>query len=211
MTIYVEKESKNNRLTFKEEVINHKNKHKLGLFLCDCGTYKILRIYDVIKGTTKSCGCLRKELNRLSLLKHGDARTKFYKMWCTMIKRCYCESDQAYYRYGARGIKVCEEWHNYEVFKKWAMENGYKEGLTLDRKNNDLGYSPDNCRWVTMREQNRNHSNNLYITAWGETKLLVDWSKDERCNTTRSTITKRINRGITPEEAISSKDLRCKK
>lgn len=110
--------------------------------LCDCGKRKIISGGTLVYGSTKSCGCGRG--------KHGDWKAKLYSVWANMKHRCLCPTAQAYAHYGERGISMCDEWiKDYVVFKKWALANGYKEGLQIDRRNNDKGYYPGNCRWTT--------------------------------------------------------------
>lgn len=95
-----------------------------------------------------------------------------------MIQRCTNSNTQNFERYGGRGISVCDDWRkNYESFHNWAMESGYEEGLTLDRLNNDEGYYPDNCRWVTQRVQQNNTRRNRYFTWNGETRTVAEWSR----------------------------------
>lgn len=93
----------------------------------------------------------------------------------SMIQRCENPKRQQYSRYGGRGIKVCEEWHNYEIFRKWALENGYKHPLKLDRIDNNGNYEPSNCRWVTNTENCRNKSNNITLVYEGEEKCVKEW------------------------------------
>ena len=104
-----------------------------------------------------SCGCVHQELSAKSRTKHGEAGTRLYRTWASMKYRCLNSKDKGYLNYGGRGIMVCPEWVNdYIKFKNWALNNGYQEGLEIDRRDNNLGYSPENCRWVTKTEQNRN-------------------------------------------------------
>ena len=94
-----------------------------------------------------------------------------------MIQRCYNPNSTYYPRYGGRGITVCEEWRNSRnSFKRWAIANGYADGLTLDRIDNDQGYSPSNCRWVTIRANCNNRGSCHFVTAFGETHSLMEWS-----------------------------------
>ena len=93
----------------------------------------------------------------------------------SMIQRCENPKRQQYSRYGGRGIKVCEEWHNYENFRKWALENGYKHPLKLDRIDNNGNYEPSNCRWVTNTENCRNKSNNITLVYEGKEKCVKEW------------------------------------
>jgi len=92
-----------------------------------------------------------------------------------MKKRCSNKNDKDYRNYGRRGIKVCKAWHDYRAFKKWALAHGYRENLQIDRIDNDGGYSPKNCRWVTQRENARNTSRTRWITINGKTESLVRW------------------------------------
>lgn len=102
---------------------------------------------------TKSCGCVRNELISQTLSKHGDYRTKLYAVWISMNSRCRNKNNRLY---GMRNIQVCIEWSEFIVFRSWALEEGYREGLYLDRLDNNLGYYPRNCRWATPIESGRN-------------------------------------------------------
>lgn len=142
--------------------------------------------------------------------KHGAKNTKIYRVWCGMKERCNNPHNKSFARYGGRGIKVCEEWDaSFEIFYKWAIKNGYKEGLTIDRENNDGNYEPDNCRWITTAEQNRNYSKNHLITYEGKTKCLSDWANYFGIN--RGTILFRLNQGKPLDEVFSKTDGRTKR
>ena len=96
---------------------------------------------------------------------HGKSNTKLYEVWKAMRRRTKRENSQAYENYGGRGIGICEEWEkDFETFYKWAIENGYREGLSIDRKDNNKGYNPDNCRWTTRKVQNNNTRANRMVT-----------------------------------------------
>ena len=104
-----------------------------------------------------------------------------------------------YSRYGGRGIDICDEWKNdFEVFLKWALENGYNERLTIDRKDNSKGYFPDNCRWTTNKEQSRNRRSNIVVSYKGEEMTLIEAS--EKSGLSYSALNARWNRGIRGEE-----------
>ena len=109
---------------------------------------------------------------------HGGKGTRLYSVWCAMKERCNNHHNKRYSIYGARGIKVCDSWSNsFEEFKSWALKSGYKEGLTIDRKNFNGNYEPDNCRWVTTKEQNRNYSRNKFIIYHDKKMCLKEYSE----------------------------------
>ena len=144
------------RLVVKEKVdiVNNRSMWKC---LCDCGNEKIVRSHDLQRGSVKSCGCLRKEAQLKSSLTHGLSKTRIHKEWRGILHRCKNPSASHYENYGGRGITVCDEWkEDFMAFYEWSMQNGYADNLTLDRKDNDKGYSPDNCRWVTHMENCHN-------------------------------------------------------
>lgn len=133
--------------------------------LCDCGRSCIVEGAKLRKGNTQSCGCLHDEIAKKRLTAHGKSRSRLCGVWKAMKQRCCNPSNKNYSRYGERGITVCNEWmQDFQAFYNWAIENGYDENAatgrcTIDRIDNDKGYSPDNCRFVTIQEQQRNKSN----------------------------------------------------
>lgn len=135
---------------------------------------------------------------------HGQSHTPLWHVWSMMLQRCYNENCKVYRWYGAKGVRVCKSWLRFTAFQKWAMENGYAAGLTIDRKRSSGNYSPRNCRWVTQAENNRAKAIWL-ITAFGETKTIGQWLEDERCKAGKeSCIRQRVSRGWTHEKAIST-------
>ena len=107
---------------------------------------------------------------------HGLRHTRLYSTWCRIKRKCYNPNDDHYKYYGARGIKVCDEWlNNPKAFYNWSMENGYQNNLTIDRIDVNGNYEPNNCRWVDMSTQVRNRRNTIYLTYKGETKPLMEW------------------------------------
>ena len=109
---------------------------------------------------------------------HNGRRTKLYRTWCAMKERCYNKHNKSYKSYGKKGIRVCEEWqNNFASFKEWALSNGYVEGLTIDRIDFNKEYSPNNCRWVDIKTQNRNYSRNIFLEFNGEKMCLIDLSE----------------------------------
>ena len=115
---------------------------------------------------------------------HGMKGTRLYRIYYTMINRCYNKNDKLHYpQYGAKGITVCDEWINDNTtFFDWAISHGYADNLTIDRIDNNKGYSPDNCRWSIAYEQTKNKTNTIDITYKGETKTLNDWCKELQLN-----------------------------
>lgn len=162
---------------------------------CDCGEVKIVRSDNLQCGAIKSCGCLKKEQDKKNLTTHHNhmkSGTIIFKKWQGMKARCYDKHNSRFCRYGGRGITVCEEWKNdFTAFYDWAMDNGYKEDLTIDRIDNDKGYYPENCRWATIKEQCNNRSTNVKITIGNATKTLTQWC--EIFNVKYKTINKRYH------------------
>lgn len=173
--------------------------------VCDCGERHTVTLRALCYGIStqcKFCGGTKK---------HGDSTTngkrtgkRLYRIWLTLKNRCVPNSrtKASYYD---RGIAVCEEWsRDYVAFRDWALANGYRDDLSIDRTNNDGPYSPENCRWATPKEQTRNTRKNLHVTAFGETKVAIEWLEDPRCVfTARHVLYSRLKSGWLPEDAIS--------
>lgn len=152
------------RLTVMNREKNSNNGHARWKCKCDCGKEVIVSSSDLRSGKQISCGCYNYErfLKEQRQIKHGLRKHKLYGVWRSMKERCTLKTHVAYKDYGGRGITVCEEWKNdFKKFYDWSIQNGYKEGLTIDRIDNDKGYYPENCRWVTMKVQNTNKRNTL--------------------------------------------------
>lgn len=125
---------------------------------CDCGNEKWIRGRALREGKTQSCGCLRNEMSRIrATTQGGGCGERLYGVWCGMRERCYCKTYKDYKYYGAKGIGICDLWRNdYQAFKAWATTHGYAQGLTIDRIDYNQDYAPENCRWITIQEQQKN-------------------------------------------------------
>jgi len=149
---------------------------------CDCENEVDIIGHNLTSGRTTSCGCYKRERAAEAHIVHGmvkqGERHPVYDAWAHMIQRCENPNIHNYKNYGGRGIKVCEEWHDAKVFIEWALTHGWQEGLSIDRIDNDKGYSPDNCRWVTRKEQQRNKRNNHLITFNEKTQTIAEWAEE---------------------------------
>ena len=174
---------------------------------CTCGTIKPVLTASLVAGKTKSCGCAMASKVSAARTIHGGARSKGriapeYMVWQSMRGRCLNKKFKAYKYYGARGVTVCESWNRYENFIK---DMGPRPGLdySIERKDNNKGYSPDNCIWATKSEQVKNKSNNVRIEFRGETKILSEWA---RCvGLKRTTLKERLfSLGWSVEKALTT-------
>lgn len=178
--------------------------------LCECGNVVTYQTGVLCKkNPVQSCGCLQKEItsqrNKGNGIRNGDSKKpefeRVYRIWTAMKHRCENSNDSHYNLYGGRGISVCEEWHDWETFKKWSFDNGYQDDLTIDRIDTNGNYEPSNCRWVDMQTQANNTRSNKYITYQGRTQSLADWCRQLGCDYYR--VKARINAcGYTPEQAF---------
>lgn len=167
---------------------------------CDCGNITLVKSDSMKCGNTFSCGCLNTELTKARSTEHGMTYSPTWKCWNAMIGRCYVTSHTSYPRYGARGIIVCDRWRH--SFSNFLDDMGERPTLrhTVDRRENSLGYSPENCGWATYKEQNRNKSNNHRLTIGDRTMTIVEWSEESGVRNTR--ICSRIRAGWSPERAV---------
>lgn len=172
---------------------------------CDCGNYKSVLGASLTAGTVVSCGCYKAELKKDLLTTHGETvggkPSHLYRVWDGMKARCYNPKKTYYPIYGGRGIKMCDEWHySFEAFRDWAMANGYANNLTIDRIDNNGDYCPENCRWVTIKEQNNNKSNSHYLIYNGEKKTIAQWA--EETGFSFHLLYLRIAKGMSVEDAL---------
>lgn len=124
---------------------------------CDCGNERVVFMGNLSRGHTQSCGCLQKERARTAKSTHGMSKKHpLYRVWDQMKDRCNNPNHKFYQNYGGRGIKVCDEWMDFQKFFDWSIRNGYQRGLEIDRRNNDGIYEPSNCRWVTRKINSNN-------------------------------------------------------
>lgn len=208
----LEKGQKYNKLTIIE--LNHINnyKDKKGIIrhreyykcLCDCGIYIITEKSQITTGHTKSCGCLKKVSRVKRNDFHGLSKTKLYYIWGTIKDRCYRTKSIDYKNYGGRGITVYQKWQdNFVNFYNWAINSGYKDGLTIERIDVNGNYEPNNCTWIKNELQSHNRRNNHYLTYNGKTQILSEWAKEMNLHN-GSTISGRLKRGWSIEKALTT-------
>lgn len=135
--------------------------------------------------------------------KHGGKGTKLYEVWCSMRRRCNSPKDKRYKIYGGKGVFVCKDWEDFKNFKEWSIANGYKEGLTIDRIDNNGPYSPNNCRWTTHKVQNNNQSTTTILRIGDVEKPLHEWS--DFVGIKPETLRRRIYAGWSIERALFEK------
>jgi hypothetical protein len=169
---------------------------------CDCGGHRSVRGSSLKNNDCQSCGCIQDEIrskrNKENAKYNGESKTRLYIIWSRMIVRC--EKDWSSHKkdYKDRGITVCEEWHDFFNFKKWALNNNYNEDLSIDRIDNDGNYCPENCRWATAKEQSKNRRTTRLLTVGGITKPVLDWAEEH--NITSKAIRRRIDADWPPEK-----------
>lgn len=170
---------------------------------CDCGNSKIVKTSLLRNGHTQSCGCKLVEHAKNMVYKHGLSNTDLYSVYRSMISRCYDKNHRFYKNYGGRGITICNEWlNNFKLFYDWALANGYRKGLSIDRIDNNKGYFPNNCRWATQKEQMNNIRNNKIYTYNGKTQTVSQWA--EELGWGRTTLDNRLRAGWSFEKAVST-------
>lgn len=181
---------------------------------CDCGniceraTDKLKKYKCLRSEYYKSCDECRRKRSSERHKTHGESKTRLFSVHNTMLQRCYNPNAHEYHNYGGRGITVCDEWHDYETFRDWALANGYDENAkrgkcTLDRIDTNKGYCPDNCRFVDMKTQQRNRRNTIKLTYNGETRSLTEWA--EIVKTQAGTLRKRYEYGWEVEQILFGK------
>lgn len=162
-----------------------KHLHDSYLCKCDCGNYIQTRANQLETGNKKSCGCYHEEYShsrKVTHQTHNASYTRLYKVWMVIKDRCTNPNNKSHARYYDRGIRLCDEWFDFEVFREWALKNGFDENApqgkcTIERVDNNKGYSPDNCIWADAKVQRRNQEKCKYYEYNGERHILTDWAK----------------------------------
>lgn len=164
--------------------------------LCDCGARTSVKGDSLLSGHTASCGCQK--------VKHGlSHKERLYETWKNMRRRCSDPTNKRWSSYGGKGIKVCPEWDDYNVFRAWAHSNGYNDSLTIDRADNDANYCPENCRWTDAKTQANNQTRNRILVYQG-----VDYTMSqlaEMLGMTYSALQHRVERGRLPDGVLDTK------
>ncbi len=175
---------------------------------CDCGRVCIVQGSSLRGRRTRSCGCLHDQMARVRINEVNCSHPssiidkRLYQVWSNMRQRCSNPNHPEYQNYGGRGIKVCLEWDtDFFAFEKWALENGYKHGLSIDRIDNNGYYSPNNCRWADCLIQSNNQRKTIMLTYKGETKALRFWA--DEFGLPRNVVKCRIRAGWTVERALT--------
>lgn len=171
---------------------------------CDCGNYVTKDHYSLLRGSVTSCGCLRKSKDCKNY-RHGLCNHRTYRIYNGMKQRCFNNNNPDYKNYGARGITICDEWlgeDGFVNFYNWAMDNGYNDSLSIDRKNNNGNYCPENCRWIDKKTQQNNTRFNKKITYNGETHTYAEWEEILDNGVSQTDMSHRIKRGWNIERAL---------
>lgn len=173
---------------------------------CKCGHETKQILTSIVNGFVENCEeCHQQKLKELGIFQktHGEAGTPLHRVWAGIVSRCKYDYD-CFRNYSGKGLTVCEEWKTYENFRDWALANGWREGLEIDRIDGNKGYSPENCRVVTRKENANNRSDNIRLTVFGETKTAAMWSEDPRCpDIAPGMICWRHHKGWSDEDAVT--------
>lgn len=168
------------RLVVQKQAGQTKHRNKTWVCKCDCGKTVTVAGGHLTSGHTKSCGCLAMEIRIKSAERHGyttGGKPRTFIIWNDMKARCLNPKSISYKSYGARGIKVCEEWMEFKNFHEWAISHGYNDNLTIDRIDNNKGYSPENCRWIPARENKIRQRRTRFIQIGTEVNSISGWCK----------------------------------
>lgn len=163
----------------------------------------------------RSVDCIKAKHRKIGLKKYNNYTVMYkeiYAAWNGIKARCYNPNTESYKNYGGRGISMCDEWkESFDSFCEWALENGWEKSLSIERIDNDKWYMPENCRWATRTEQANNRRSNTFMTAHGETKTLINWSRDDRCKVSYNVLVRRFGEAkLSPEEMLSTPQVEAK-
>lgn len=188
------------------EIVSSTDKRVAWRCLCSCGNEVIVKSNNLLSGHKISCNCFRSERMAKLNLKHGDSYSRLYNIYEKMKQRCTNPKDCNYANYGARGIKVCDEWKKYETFRDWALSHGYCDYLSIDRIDVNGDYSPENCRWATGKEQSNNRRSSVKLEHNGEVRTLAEWCQLLGLN--YKTVSRRYLTGKSTEQILSKESLK---
>jgi len=200
------------RLLVLYDTGERKNRGVVWHCYCDCGNEVNVVSGHLVSGNTRSCGCYKRECTAEANTVHGMSQRgkgkyhPVYEIWHCMLQRCENPNNDGFHNYGGRGIAVCGEWHDAKIFIDWALANGWQKGLQLDRIDNNGNYEPNNCRWVTSKENNRNKRSNHLIIFGGRMQCLADWAEELGIN--KCTLGSRISRLHWPIERALTEPVR---
>lgn len=190
------------RLTVIEKLPERKNGNVMWRCRCECGNYDTVSTGELRYGRHTSCGCYQKERASQANRSHGQSKTRLYRIWCAMIKRCENPNAEGYENYGGRGVSVCTEWRNsFETFRDWSLTHGYTEKLTIDRNDVNEGYCPENCRWADRVDQMNNTRRTRHFEYGGRVHTLREWSNITGIPFTR--LKGRLQRGWSIEKTLT--------
>lgn len=179
------------------------NKRTMWLCQCECGNTSTVAAEHLKTGNTTSCGCNLKEKVGGGKITHGLSKTRLYIAWSNMKSRCYNQSNPHYVNYGGRGINICNEWYyDFVPFYEWALSNGYADNLTIDRTDVNGNYEPNNCRWITAKEQSNNTTANRHIEYKG--KVFTVSQLSDKLKIPYATLLNRVNKGWSMEQIVNA-------
>jgi hypothetical protein len=203
-TILISPGDRYGKLTIVREVAPM-GKFRKVLCVCECSNEKEILLQNLRSGITISCGCYHKQRikdpkpqTRKENFEYKE--TRLFKIWEGIKKRCYNKRCHAYKYYGAKGIELFTDWHRFLDFRKWALNNGYSDKLTIERMNVEKNYEPGNCTWIPLSDQNNNKSNSRKVRHGNDEMTVAEWSK--KLGIKLMTLTRRLNAGWSVQDAL---------
>ncbi|MBQ0014774.1 MAG: hypothetical protein KBS82_05580 [Oscillospiraceae bacterium] len=189
----------------QDKITKSNNKFTVWKCVCDCGTEREVVANSLLSGRSTSCGCehskIMTHVAKENFTTHGKTNTRLYQIWAGMRKRCFNPNSSNYANYGGRGISICDQWSDFEVFESWANQNDYSDSKSIDRINVDGNYCPENCRWVDSVAQANNRRSNTFYTYNGESHTLAEWAKIK--NVSYKGLWKKVSNGNTLEQIFN--------